>query len=160
MIDWLIDWLMDWWIDGLLDWWIDGLIYWLIDCPGVPEGKNYESLKSHSSTVSHGSTGSKVSTASSLSGTLRECPVVFSLISEFFLSRKPVSVSKDDNEDDISNVRYIINFYSEYLFLWLAKQVCTMHIAYLSRYIVLYVVYSSSQKYVPTSYNCKLIHSL
>jgi len=35
---------------------------------GVPDGKNYESLKSHSSTVSHGSTGSKLSTASSLSG--------------------------------------------------------------------------------------------
>jgi len=32
---------------------------------GVPEGKNYESLKSHTSTASHGSTGSKISTASS-----------------------------------------------------------------------------------------------
>lgn len=32
---------------------------------GVPEGKNYESLKSHSSTVSHGSTGSKMSSTSS-----------------------------------------------------------------------------------------------
>jgi len=32
---------------------------------GVPEGKNYESLKSHTSTASHGSTGSKMSTASS-----------------------------------------------------------------------------------------------
>lgn len=32
---------------------------------GVPEGKNYESLKSHTSTASHGSTGSKISTGSS-----------------------------------------------------------------------------------------------
>jgi len=32
---------------------------------GIPEGKNYESLKSHTSTASHGSTGSKISTASS-----------------------------------------------------------------------------------------------
>jgi len=32
---------------------------------GVPEGKNYESLKSHTSTASHGSTGSKISTDSS-----------------------------------------------------------------------------------------------
>jgi len=32
---------------------------------GVPEGKNYESLKSHTSTVSHGSTGSKMSSTSS-----------------------------------------------------------------------------------------------
>ena len=35
---------------------------------GVPDPKNYESLKSHTSTVSHGSTGSKLSAASSLSG--------------------------------------------------------------------------------------------
>lgn len=32
---------------------------------GVPEGKNYESLKSQGSTASHGSTGSKISTTSS-----------------------------------------------------------------------------------------------
>ena len=32
---------------------------------GLPEGKNYESLKSHTSTVSHGSTGSKMSSTSS-----------------------------------------------------------------------------------------------
>ena len=32
---------------------------------GVPEGKNYESLKSYSSTASHGSTGSKMSSTSS-----------------------------------------------------------------------------------------------
>ena len=32
---------------------------------GVPEGKCYESLKSHTSTISHGSTGSKMSSTSS-----------------------------------------------------------------------------------------------
>ena len=32
---------------------------------GVPEGKNYESLKSQTSTASHGSTGSKMSSTSS-----------------------------------------------------------------------------------------------
>lgn len=37
---------------------------------GLPEGKNYESLKSHTSTASHGSTGSKMSHLSSTSSQL------------------------------------------------------------------------------------------